>query len=121
MQSLDGIRGVAIILVLLFHGNVPGFQNGWLGVDIGPETERRFAAEVAKAKTVFWNGPMGVAEWESFAAGTRAVARAKLMVGTEAVADAVITATWSNDAALTTRIAPEVASRARSSPCARRR
>ena len=40
---------------------------------------------------------------------TRAVARAKLMVGTEAVADAVITATWSNDAALTTRIAPEVA------------
>jgi phosphoglycerate kinase len=47
-----------------------------LGLDIGPESARVFAAVVAKAKTVFWNGPMGVAEWESFAAGTRAVAQA---------------------------------------------
>ncbi len=47
-----------------------------LGLDIGPESSRVFAAVVAKAKTVFWNGPMGVAEWENFAAGTKAVARA---------------------------------------------
>jgi phosphoglycerate kinase len=47
-----------------------------LGLDIGPESSRVFAAVIAKARTVFWNGPMGVAEWESFAGGTRAVAQA---------------------------------------------
>src|SRR5256714_3839117 len=36
---------------------------GWLGLDIGPETRERFAAEVSRAKTIFWNGPMGVFEW----------------------------------------------------------
>jgi phosphoglycerate kinase len=49
---------------------------GWLGLDIGPETCKLFAAEIAKAKTVFWNGPMGVFEWPRFAEGTRAVAEA---------------------------------------------
>ena len=49
---------------------------GWLALDIGPETRERFAAEVVAAKTVFWNGPMGVFEWERFAEGTRVVARA---------------------------------------------
>jgi phosphoglycerate kinase len=49
---------------------------GWLGLDIGPETRARFGAEIAKAKTVFWNGPMGVFEWPRFADGTRAVAEA---------------------------------------------
>jgi phosphoglycerate kinase len=47
-----------------------------LGLDIGPESARVFAAVIAQAKTVFWNGPMGVAEWQSFAGGTRAVAQA---------------------------------------------
>jgi phosphoglycerate kinase len=49
---------------------------GWLGLDIGPETRERYAAEIARAETVFWNGPMGVFEWPQFAAGTRAVAEA---------------------------------------------
>jgi len=49
---------------------------GWLGLDIGPETREAFAAEIARAKTIFWNGPMGVFEWPRFADGTRAVARA---------------------------------------------
>ena len=47
-----------------------------IGVDIGPESARAFAARVGKAGTVFWNGPMGVFEIEQFAAGTRAVADA---------------------------------------------
>jgi phosphoglycerate kinase len=47
-----------------------------LGLDIGPESAQAFAAVITGAKTVFWNGPMGVAEWESFAGGTRAVAQA---------------------------------------------
>ena len=50
--------------------------DGWLGLDIGPETRERFAAAIAPAKTIFWNGPMGVFEWPSFAAGTKAVAEA---------------------------------------------
>jgi phosphoglycerate kinase len=49
---------------------------GWLGLDIGPETRERFAATVRDARTVFWNGPMGVFEWPAFAEGTLAVARA---------------------------------------------
>jgi phosphoglycerate kinase len=46
------------------------------GLDVGPDSARVFAGVIRKAKTVFWNGPMGVAEWQSFAAGTRAVAQA---------------------------------------------
>jgi phosphoglycerate kinase len=49
---------------------------GWLGLDIGPETRERFAAEIAKARTIFWNGPMGVFEWPRFAEGTKAVGQA---------------------------------------------
>ena len=49
---------------------------GWLGLDIGPESREEFAGEIARAQTVFWNGPMGVFEWSRFAEGTFAVARA---------------------------------------------
>ena len=47
-----------------------------MGLDIGPESGTLFAAKLSDAKTVFWNGPMGVFEWDAFAAGTRAVAQA---------------------------------------------
>jgi phosphoglycerate kinase len=50
--------------------------DGWLGLDIGPETCERFAAAIAAAKTIFWNGPMGVFEWPRFAEGTKAIAEA---------------------------------------------
>ena len=50
--------------------------DGWLGLDIGPRTRERFAAEISRAKTIFWNGPMGVFEWPRFAEGTKAVAEA---------------------------------------------
>jgi phosphoglycerate kinase len=47
-----------------------------MGLDIGPESARAFAAAVADARTVFWNGPMGVFEFDAFAAGTHAIAQA---------------------------------------------
>ena len=50
--------------------------DGWLGLDIGPDSRARFGEVIRGAKTVFWNGPMGVFEWEPFAGGTKAVAEA---------------------------------------------
>jgi phosphoglycerate kinase len=53
-----------------------GLAPGWLGLDIGPESRSDFARRIRAAKTVFWNGPMGVFEWQPFAEGTKAVAEA---------------------------------------------
>jgi len=53
-----------------------GIKDGWMALDIGPESAKRFAAEIVKAKTVVWNGPMGCFEMKPFAAGTLAVAKA---------------------------------------------
>lgn len=49
---------------------------GWQGLDIGLETAKEYAAEISRAKTVVWNGPMGVFEFPAFAEGTKAVAKA---------------------------------------------
>jgi len=50
-------------------------DEGWEGMDIGPETIKKFTAALRKAKTVVWNGPMGVFEMEPFAKGTLAIAK----------------------------------------------
>jgi phosphoglycerate kinase len=50
--------------------------DGWMGLDIGPETARAYAASVGRARTVLWNGPMGAFELAPFASGTRALAEA---------------------------------------------
>ena len=61
------------------EADVFGFDDlpdGWLGLDIGPHARDRFATELGRAKTIFWNGPMGVFEWPRFTEGTKAVAEA---------------------------------------------
>lgn len=50
--------------------------DGWMGLDIGPKTEELFADAIDGAGTVIWNGPIGVSEWDNFASGTIAVAKA---------------------------------------------
>lgn len=51
-------------------------QEGWMGLDIGPEATKEFCTIIARSKTILWNGPMGVFEMEKFSHGTRAVAQA---------------------------------------------
>jgi len=55
---------------------VHAIPDGWMGLDIGPQTATGFAARILEAGEVFWNGPMGVFEMAPFAAGTQAVAEA---------------------------------------------
>lgn len=54
---------------------VTSIPKEWMGLDIGPETVKVFSEEIRKAKTVVWNGPMGVFEMEKFAAGTIGIAK----------------------------------------------
>lgn len=56
--------------------NSDEIPDGWMGLDIGPKTQVLFADAIKGAGTVIWNGPMGVSEWDNFAAGTIAVAKA---------------------------------------------
>jgi phosphoglycerate kinase len=81
--SFDAVLPKDVVAASSFDANaetqVTPFDSlpaGWLGLDIGPATCEDFARRIAGARTVFWNGPMGVFEWPRFAEGTFAVARA---------------------------------------------
>lgn len=67
-EFAEGAKDVAT-----FKGAI---KDGYMGLDIGPETRALYAGVIAKAKTIVWNGPMGVFEWEAFGVGTRHVADA---------------------------------------------
>lgn len=82
-------KGVAILLPIgsivgkefkndTDHKYVPSddMPDGWMGMDIGSLTIEKFSKEISKAKTIIWNGPMGVFEFPNFATGTREIARA---------------------------------------------
>jgi phosphoglycerate kinase len=81
--SFEAILPVDVVAASAFEADAEtqvtpfdALPDGWLGLDIGPETRDEFARRIAGAGTVFWNGPMGVFEWPAFAAGTVAVAEA---------------------------------------------
>ncbi len=80
-RGVDVVLPVDIVVAREFaadaeHKTVPvaGIESGWMGLDIGPETVDLFRSRLADARTVVWNGPMGVFEMPSFANGTRAIA-----------------------------------------------
>lgn len=56
--------------------DIKAIPDGWMGLDIGPETEKIYADVIARSKTILWNGPMGVFEMEKFEKGTKAIADA---------------------------------------------
>jgi phosphoglycerate kinase len=62
--------------VQTFADSTGGIKPGYLGLDIGPKTQTDFGMRINRARTVVWNGPMGVFEWKSFSIGTRQVAHA---------------------------------------------
>jgi phosphoglycerate kinase len=75
VERLDAPQGARVV-----SGDIP---EGWIGVDIGPETIDRYRQEIGKAGTVVWNGPLGKYEDEPYNRGTRAVAQA--LAGSKAV------------------------------------
>ena len=72
--------------VQVFEGAI---KDGCMGLDIGPKTQASYGAALRKAKTIVWNGPMGVFEWERFSAGTKAVASA-IVDATKAGATSIV-------------------------------
>ena len=58
------------------ESNINEIPDGWMGLDIGPKSEKLFIDAIAQSKTILWNGPAGVFEFEKFSYGTKAVANA---------------------------------------------
>lgn len=56
--------------------NINAIESGWMGLDVGPETNRLFADVISNSKTILWNGPVGVFEMETFSTGTKALGKA---------------------------------------------
>lgn len=82
-NGVDLVLPVDVVVAPEFKADAPAtvvaadaIPEDQMGLDIGPKTRENFAAKIAQSKTVAWNGPMGVFEFEAFAAGTKAVAKA---------------------------------------------
>jgi phosphoglycerate kinase len=69
--------------------SIDAIPDGWMGLDIGPDSVKEFQAALSDCKTIIWNGPMGVFEFDQFAVGTEAIARS-LATLTETGADTII-------------------------------
>jgi phosphoglycerate kinase len=83
LEGIEAALPIDVVAAAAFEPNAAArvvaadaIPEGWLALDIGPETRASFSARIADARTIFWNGPMGVFEWPRFAEGTKAVAEA---------------------------------------------
>lgn len=72
----DGFKADANTEIVTVNEGTP---DGWMGLDIGPSSSHRFASKISSAKSIIWNGPMGVFEWDAFASGTKSVLDAMLV------------------------------------------
>eukprot|EP00941_MAST-03F_sp_MAST-3F-sp1_P000646 g646.t1 len=79
--------------------NKTGIPNGWMGLDIGPQTVSKFSQVLKSGKTVVWNGPMGVFEFEKFAVGTKRL----LEAAAEAVHSGTVVVVGGGDTATSAR------------------
>jgi phosphoglycerate kinase len=82
-EGVDALLPVDVVAADAFNGEAQTdivradqVPDGWFSLDIGPRSRGEFSTAIREARTVFWNGPMGVFEWPRFADGTLAVARA---------------------------------------------
>jgi phosphoglycerate kinase len=83
LEDIEAVLPVDVVAAAAFEPDADtrivsadAIPEGWLALDVGPETRTIFSARIADARTIFWNGPMGVFEWPRFAEGTKAVAEA---------------------------------------------
>lgn len=106
-NGVEIVLPVDIIVAPEFNANAPAtvvaadaIPADQMGLDIGPESQKLFAAKLADAKTVVWNGPAGVFEFEAFAGGTRAVAQGII----DATANGAFSIVGGGDSAAAVRI-----------------
>jgi 3-phosphoglycerate kinase len=83
LEGIEAVLPVDVVAAAAFEPDADtrvvsadAIPEGWVALDVGPETRTIFSARIADARTIFWNGPMGVFEWTRFAEGTKAVAEA---------------------------------------------
>lgn len=111
LEGVDVVLPVDVVAAAAFEPDaetqvvaVDAVPEGWLGLDIGPETRARFSDHVVRARTIFWNGPMGVFEWPRFAEGTRTVAEAVASANAYSVVGGADSLRALNELGLTERV-----------------
>jgi phosphoglycerate kinase len=89
LLPLDHVLAKSVDSTATVTTDIANTPDGWMGLDIGPKTIEQFCREISKARTIVWNGPLGMFERPAFAQGTLAIARA-VAAATSAGATSII-------------------------------